>query len=519
MKKTNRMKKSKLSEKQWMERFPDIYYKTKLNNEKNMTYIVLNKNSFIRDFEGKGYIRSSLTHHDRLFDEMGFVFLNALSKAPKLYDDVIMSIYKQFVEVEFDLIKNDIIEFFNRLSQEKFVTIGSLDECINNQPEFSYSQNPKTITYDFTVAQELNYPEKDTNFELGEIFIQKPRIHDCQIEVTSKCNERCLHCYIPHDTFKPNDIDPALFYNVLDQLYEDCKTISLTLSGGECFLHPEINNFLKYARKKDFIITLLSNMACMTEEHFKIVKEVEVSQIQVSLYSMDETIHDYITQVKGSHKKTIRAIEKAISLDIPVQISCPTMRVNWAGYKDVMKWAHEHGIKAQTDFIIMGRSDNSIDNLANRLTIEETGLLINDIVKHSPNYAAHVNTIKELEKKDIPVNENRPVCGVGIDSIALAANGDLYPCSGWQSKVLGNANKDRLIDVWNNSPALNELRGLRMSSFKQCITCPDRSFCAMCLVRNSNESGGDMMKINKHYCKVANINKVVVEDFINSQIK
>ena len=35
----------------------------------------------------------------------------------------------------------------------------------------------------------------------------------------------------------------------------------------------------------------------------------------------------------------------------------------------------------------------------------------------------------------------------------------------------------------------------------------------MCLVRNYNESNGDMFKINKHFCEVAFLNKKIVEEY------
>ena len=35
----------------------------------------------------------------------------------------------------------------------------------------------------------------------------------------------------------------------------------------------------------------------------------------------------------------------------------------------------------------------------------------------------------------------------------------------------------------------------------------------MCLVRNYNESNGDMFKVNKHFCDVAFLNKRLVEEY------
>jgi hypothetical protein len=50
--------------------------------------------------------------------------------------------------------------------------------------------------------------------------------------------------------------------------------------------------------------------------------------------------------------------------------------------------------------------------------------------------------------------------------------------------------------------------------FLKCLSCADKSFCAMCMVRNANENpDGDPLKINEHFCKVAALNRKIVLDW------
>ena len=51
-----------------------------------------------------------------------------------------------------------------------------------------------------------------------------------------------------------------------------------------------------------------------------------------------------------------------------------------------------------------------------------------------------------------------------------------------------------------------------------CITCEAKEYCDMCMVRNFNESNGDMFKINKHFCDVAFLNKKIIENFLVKNI-
>jgi radical SAM protein with 4Fe4S-binding SPASM domain len=96
----------------------------------------------------------------------------------------------------------------------------------------------------------------------------------------------------------------------------------------------------------------------------------------------------------------------------------------------------------------------------------------------------------------------------------MVANGNVYPCAGWQGYVLGNVKEQKLREIWESSPKVNYLRSLRKKDFYKCLQCPDKSFCAMCMVRNANENPeGDPLKINEHFCKVANLNRKIVLDW------
>ena len=107
----------------------------------------------------------------------------------------------------------------------------------------------------------------------------------------------------------------------------------------------------------------------------------------------------------------------------------------------------------------------------------------------------------------------QPLCGAGINDCCVTENGDVYPCPGWQDMVCGNVYKQSLQEIWETSPQFAKIRAVTQGDFPECLKCEARNFCSMCLVRNYNESNGDMFEINKHFCEVAFLNKRVVEDF------
>lgn len=240
-----------------------------------------------------------------------------------------------------------------------------------------------------------------------------------------------------------------------------------------------------------------------------------LSSVQVSLYSMIPEHHDAITKMPGSFKKTKDAILKLIENDIPLQISCPTMKENKDDYLYVQKWAHEHKVRAITDYIMMARYDHTTGNLGHRLSLDEVGKVIEDILEEDMDYKNEIlkpDFVERCEKLEENLDDR--ICGVGISSCCMVANGNVYPCAGWQDYICGNLNQQSLKEIWESSPKMQYLRSLRKRDFKECIGCEDKAFCALCMVRNANENPeGNPLIINKHFCKVAALNKKIVLDW------
>lgn len=474
------------------------------------------KNSFIRCTDHYGYITNQLTRHDRCYDEFGADILRLISRVAQDVEELIHKLYEEYENVDYDTLRDDVMEFLNSLAHDYFIVMGeTIEELDAKDVDFTYAiDNPKTMKNDFYQATEEKVSDSTRDFFLEEVQ-GRPLISSLQFELSSRCNERCIHCYIPNEK-KNKGFDMPLnkVKSILDE-FSEMGGIHVTLSGGEALLHKNLMDIVRYCREKDFKISILSNLISLNDDHISQLKEANISLIQTSLYSMNPEIHDTITTVKGSWKKTKEAIEKLVDADIPVQISCPIMKANKHGYRDVLEYAHSLKIKAQTDYILLARADLDTENLANRLSLDETADVISDIIKNDIKYYEETLTnITRSEIYDIDPErfKKQPVCGVGYDNCCITANGDVYPCAGWQDYVLGNVYKQSLADIWENSPRVKELRKITQASFPQCLECEASDYCARCLVRNYNESGGDMFAVNHHFCDVAFLNKRLVEE-------
>lgn len=118
-----------------------------------------------------------------------------------------------------------------------------------------------------------------------------------------------------------------------------------------------------------------------------------------------------------------------------------------------------------------------------------------------------------MEKIDKERYVKQALCGAGLNSICVAENGDLFPCPGWQSMVVGNVNEQSLKFIWENSAELNKLRRITHGDFPQCVECEAQKYCSMCLERNCNENKGDIFTVGKHFCDVAFLTKRLHEEY------
>jgi radical SAM protein with 4Fe4S-binding SPASM domain len=460
-------------------------------------------NTFIRQYDNVGYIFNN-SFGDRVVDAAGALFLSVLSRKSQNIDEVTMKISQSFPSVDTSAIKKDAQEFYAMLEIGGFIISGESETEIDKKDAyFSYfSVENKQMKKAF--LPQVKRVQKSTD----EHFRDNPQIVSLQIELSSRCNERCVHCYIPHEN-KINDMEPALFYDVLDQC-NDMGILFLNLSGGEPMMHKNFCDFLRKIKGYDFSIQILSNLTLLNDEIISELKANRCCSLQVSLYSMDPEIHDSITKLPGSFYKTRDAILNLIENDIQIRISCPTMKQNKNCYIDVLNWAQEHKVSALTDLMMMARYDHTKDNLDNRLSLDEVNTILEDIIRYDENYKREITSIDfdDHAKHD---RRNDAVCSVGIASLCMDADGSCYPCAGWQEYKLGNVKETSLREIWMESPKIKYLRSLRISDFPKCVTCKDIAFCSLCMVRNANESpNGDPLKINEHFCKIAALNRKIV---------
>lgn len=226
---------------------------------------------------------------------------------------------------------------------------------------------------------------------------------------------------------------------------------------------------------------------------------------------MNPEIHDKVTCLEGSFYKTKRSIEKLVDNNIIVQVSSPAMKINKDSFKDVIDWCeNKMKIRAHTDYAIMAESNGCIENLQNRLSLEETREFIDKLIENDKNYQKMLKSNGNKEELKRVINEEDTLCGIGYNMAAMNVYGDILPCSGFESMRCGNIKDKSLKDIWENSDNMKKIRSLKRKDYPKCLTCEDSAYCSFCIKRHEGESG-DILKLADHFCNVAHINREVAE--------
>ena len=471
----------------------------------------LSDNTYVRQYGPYTYIRDRHENSDEMFKDAE-PFFRWMTRIPLESEEILANISSVYGDADRDELAHDFDAIMGPLiARGLIVTGGSNAELkAKDRPDFSYlDANPRTMEPDveLTHAEYENMPQ----CVLGNYFREHPTLFDLQLDITQACTERCVHCYVPeyNAAFLPYD----KICEVIKQ-HREMGGLNISFSGGECMMHPDFDRIVKFARENDLVVSVLSNLTLCDDAKVRLLKGC-CAFVQVSLYSMKPEVHDAITQRPGSWAKTKDAIERLRAADVPMKISCPTMRQNFEGYVDVLKYAEGLKISAQTDFIMMAKADHDCSNLANRLTLDQTRCLLKSILFDGLEAEHEYFDPKHKEEMQTPEERSEePLCGAGVDKLCLNADGNYYPCSGFQDFPVGNCYNQTLREVWENSSQLKYIRGLRGKDIPKCVHCENRNFCSMCLVRNFNETG-DMLKVADHFCEVAELNRQVVEEYHN----
>ncbi len=290
-------------------------------------------------------------------------------------------------------------------------------------------------------------------------------------DLTYRCNERCVHCYLDHDDH--GEMTTAEITGVLTQL-ADAGVFFLSLSGGEVLLRRDFFEIVEHARKLLFNVKVKTNATMIHEKEAARLRELGVEQIQISVYSHRPEVHDAITKLPGSLDRTIRAIRFLKSQGLKVSISNVLMGGNFSDQQGVINLAKELGVAYNLDPTITPKMDGDTSILTLRIASSE--------LKQIFHNQELVGNVEEFCAPPPPPGEdvmNGFPCSAGHTACYISPYGDVFPCVQFPLPS-GNVRRQKFLDIWRDSPQLKEVRSIRARDLPTCSTCSHVGTCTRC---------------------------------------
>ena len=243
-----------------------------------------------------------------------------------------------------------------------------------------------------------------------------------QLDLTYRCNERCVHCYLDHDDH--GEMTTAEIKDLLDQLAA-AGVFFLILSGGEIFLRKDLFEIVEYARKLLFAVKLKTNAVMIRDAKAKRIAALGVESVQISVYSHRAKVHDAITKVPGSFRRTIEGATLLKSNGVRVSFANVLMKHNAGDYPQVQALAAELGVGYHVDPTITPMMDGDRSILDLNITPGELEQVFHEstLVGNAEEFCAPpAGPLAQADALDtLP-------CSAGHTACYISPYGDVLPC-------------------------------------------------------------------------------------------
>jgi MoaA/NifB/PqqE/SkfB family radical SAM enzyme len=123
--------------------------------------------------------------------------------------------------------------------------------------------------------------------------------------MTELCNLNCKMCFLKQIKTEDNFIPFDIAKKVIKELM--CIRPRYSMTGGEPFLHPDIENLIRYIKSKGLYLSIVTN-GTLIKDSAKIIVRSGVDKLDISIDGPPKK-HDSIRGIPGTFSKTLEGIQ------------------------------------------------------------------------------------------------------------------------------------------------------------------------------------------------------------------
>jgi MoaA/NifB/PqqE/SkfB family radical SAM enzyme len=271
---------------------------------------------------------------------------------------------------------------------------------------------------------------------LRQIARERAQPLSASLELTYRCNWRCVFCYNPrHHDWRGLRGEEWLL--VLDDLRE-LGTLYVTLTGGEALAHPDFLRIARGVRERSFALRILTNGSLITEALADEIQALRPMGVEVSLHGSGPETHDRTTGTPGSFEAMLRGLDRLRARGVGLVLKTPLTRLNENEMEGMKAIAEGRGVPGRVDSALSPRDDGDLSPLAYRASPEGVERMFRALraagqLPHEERTASGIN------------------CGLGRTTLAVDPEGFVFPCLQWRKAPLGNVRRTPLRELWTGS--------------------------------------------------------------------
>jgi len=313
-------------------------------------------------------------------------------------------------------------------------------------------------------------------------------------EVTLACDLVCKHCRAsaqekPH----PDELTTEQSKALIDQVATFPRPPHLVTTGGDPLKRADLFELIRHAVAAGLQVALTPSATPLaTRAAFEQAKAAGIAALGISLDGPDAATHDAFRGWTGSFERTLRMLDDARELGIPVQVNTTITRRNFLQIDAMAELLAGRGIAMWSVFFLVpvGRGVEE-----ERIKPAEYEIAFERLWRHSRQQPYAVKTTEAphyrryvLQYGGDPLEGPRTAggpgkrmhraplgVGDGKGVMFVSHNGELYP-AGFLPLCCGRFPQDSVVDAYQKHPTFRMLRD--PDQFKgACGVCEFRYVC------------------------------------------
>ncbi len=302
-----------------------------------------------------------------------------------------------------------------------------------------------------------------------------------EIALTYSCQNRCSFCYAasPQRGADRTPMTGAQVRRVMDRIWHEAHVPSLSFTGGEATLRPDLPDLVRHGADLGFRVNLITNGVRPGDpDYARVLVDAGLDSAQISIEAAAPALHDELVGREGAHEATVAAVGHFRTMGIHVHTNTTLCRDNVQQAPDLIRFlAREVGTRTLSMNLLI-RTGFGLDDAAGPLGYA-------DIAPHLPvlQQTADDEGMTLVWYSPLPYCVINPVLlGQGAKSCACVdgilsvdPEGNVLPCSSFDTGI-GSLLEQSFDDIYG-SPAARWWRERRYVP-PVCRDCEDVDLCA-----------------------------------------